>query len=423
MPHAAPTAPPTARPPMALRQAATPPTARRKLWWWVLRPLPQHLARPKPPPPASHTLSWQLVSMPSMLGAVRGMQTGGGGGAARADGCWKGVHAPANPNLHPSAPRSGVPRESAPGERRVPLTPAGAAALLKAGFQAVVVERGAGAAANFAVRGSCSAQGADGAVTCSEFCSRGVGCISPRRLPQRRRAASLLLHPSTHPPIHERLLPSPPDPAFPASLVNRTSSMPPLARPWAAARRPLARRWCSRFMRQVTSDPAAVGALNERRAAGRTPGAAVAQGRCCRAASERKRRSLSAPRSCPPPGHRSPAFHHVVPLNRCCRRCGRGAADAPGGRPRLLHLPFAALRAGAGAGGAAAHCRGCVPFKGVPGGRMRLCFCGPASWRSTSACCQLPCSAPCLGSHPRRLAAPAPRHGLHPPHHLSRPDL
>ncbi|PSC75741.1 NAD(P) transhydrogenase, mitochondrial [Micractinium conductrix] len=44
----------------------------------------------------------------------------------------------------------GVPRESAPGERRVPLTPAGAAALLKAGFQAVVVERGAGAAANFA---------------------------------------------------------------------------------------------------------------------------------------------------------------------------------------------------------------------------------------------------------------------------------
>ena len=34
------------------------------------------------------------------------------------------------------------------------LTPAGAAALLKAGFRAVVVERGAGALANFAVSGA-----------------------------------------------------------------------------------------------------------------------------------------------------------------------------------------------------------------------------------------------------------------------------
>ncbi|PRW58793.1 NAD(P) mitochondrial isoform A [Chlorella sorokiniana] len=44
----------------------------------------------------------------------------------------------------------GVPKETFPGEQRVALTPAGAAALLKAGFQAVVVERGAGAAAEFA---------------------------------------------------------------------------------------------------------------------------------------------------------------------------------------------------------------------------------------------------------------------------------
>ncbi|KAJ9525270.1 hypothetical protein QJQ45_020803, partial [Haematococcus lacustris] len=43
----------------------------------------------------------------------------------------------------------GVPRESFEGEKRVALTPAGAATLLKEGFAAVLVERGAGAAAEF----------------------------------------------------------------------------------------------------------------------------------------------------------------------------------------------------------------------------------------------------------------------------------
>ncbi|KAL6744711.1 hypothetical protein V8C86DRAFT_3036518, partial [Haematococcus lacustris] len=42
-----------------------------------------------------------------------------------------------------------VPRESFEGEKRVALTPAGAATLLKEGFAAVLVERGAGAAAEF----------------------------------------------------------------------------------------------------------------------------------------------------------------------------------------------------------------------------------------------------------------------------------
>lgn len=51
----------------------------------------------------------------------------------------------------PSPPHPGVPKETFPGEQRVALTPAGAATLLKAGFKAVVVERGAGAAAEFAV--------------------------------------------------------------------------------------------------------------------------------------------------------------------------------------------------------------------------------------------------------------------------------
>lgn len=53
----------------------------------------------------------------------------------------------------PPPPRSsaGVPKESFEGERRVALTPAGVAALKKAGFKEVLVESGAGAAANFSV--------------------------------------------------------------------------------------------------------------------------------------------------------------------------------------------------------------------------------------------------------------------------------
>ena len=46
---------------------------------------------------------------------------------------------------------AGVPKETFHGEARVALTPAGAAALFKAGFGGVVVEANAGAAARFAV--------------------------------------------------------------------------------------------------------------------------------------------------------------------------------------------------------------------------------------------------------------------------------
>ena len=46
---------------------------------------------------------------------------------------------------------AGVPKETFQGEARVSLTPAGAAALRKAGFGSVVVEADAGAAARFAV--------------------------------------------------------------------------------------------------------------------------------------------------------------------------------------------------------------------------------------------------------------------------------
>ena len=49
---------------------------------------------------------------------------------------------------------AGVPRETFDGERRVALTPAGVAALRKAGFKSVVVQSGAGALANFSVSGA-----------------------------------------------------------------------------------------------------------------------------------------------------------------------------------------------------------------------------------------------------------------------------
>ena len=46
---------------------------------------------------------------------------------------------------------AGVPRETFKNEQRVAVTPASCAALLTAGFQGVVVESGAGAAAGFVV--------------------------------------------------------------------------------------------------------------------------------------------------------------------------------------------------------------------------------------------------------------------------------
>ena len=46
---------------------------------------------------------------------------------------------------------AGVPKETFEGEKRVALSPAGVATLLKAGFQGVLVERGAGAGAKFTV--------------------------------------------------------------------------------------------------------------------------------------------------------------------------------------------------------------------------------------------------------------------------------
>lgn len=48
-------------------------------------------------------------------------------------------------------PLVGVPRESAPGERRVALSPAAVATLIKQGFKSVVVEKGAGENAQFTV--------------------------------------------------------------------------------------------------------------------------------------------------------------------------------------------------------------------------------------------------------------------------------
>lgn len=54
-----------------------------------------------------------------------------------------------------AAPRmlvlAGVPKETLENEKRVALSPAGVATLIKAGFQGVVIEKGAGAAAKFTV--------------------------------------------------------------------------------------------------------------------------------------------------------------------------------------------------------------------------------------------------------------------------------
>ncbi len=45
----------------------------------------------------------------------------------------------------------GVPKESFSGEKRVALSPAGVATLLKAGFKGVLIEKGAGSGAKFTV--------------------------------------------------------------------------------------------------------------------------------------------------------------------------------------------------------------------------------------------------------------------------------
>ena len=47
---------------------------------------------------------------------------------------------------------TGVPKETFDGEKRVALSPAGVSTLVKAGFQGVLIEKGAGAGAKFAVR-------------------------------------------------------------------------------------------------------------------------------------------------------------------------------------------------------------------------------------------------------------------------------
>ncbi len=48
---------------------------------------------------------------------------------------------------------AGVPKETHEGERRVSLTPAAVAGLLKAGFKGAAVEAGAGEGARFTVSG------------------------------------------------------------------------------------------------------------------------------------------------------------------------------------------------------------------------------------------------------------------------------
>lgn len=46
---------------------------------------------------------------------------------------------------------AGVPKETFENEKRVALSPAGVATLIKAGFQGILIEKGAGAGAKFTV--------------------------------------------------------------------------------------------------------------------------------------------------------------------------------------------------------------------------------------------------------------------------------
>ena len=46
---------------------------------------------------------------------------------------------------------TGVPKETFENEKRVALSPAGVATLVKAGFQGILIEKGAGAGAKFTV--------------------------------------------------------------------------------------------------------------------------------------------------------------------------------------------------------------------------------------------------------------------------------
>ena len=66
---------------------------------------------------------------------------------------------------------TGVPKESYPGEKRVSTTPAGVAMLLKDGFKEVLVETGAGAAAEFSVgRPGGEGLGLGGVLPCGHHC-------------------------------------------------------------------------------------------------------------------------------------------------------------------------------------------------------------------------------------------------------------
>ncbi len=137
---------------------------------------------------------------------------------------WPANSAPQGPSCNPSALHPGVPKETFPGEQRVALTPAGAAALLKAGFKAVVVERGAGAAAEFAVR-----------ACVGKRCCGGAWC-GPAGLHLGQRPALVRQQPST----------ARPSPCLFSMYLSRMATTWQRVPAWALLPRRLARTWCSR---------------------------------------------------------------------------------------------------------------------------------------------------------------------------------
>ena len=150
---------------------------------------------------------------------------------------------PSPPPPHALSLLAGVPRETFDNERRVALTPAGVAALRKAGFKSVVVQSGAGALANFSV-GAAPRRLGGWRQTAVRPCTRPAGAQPA----VAAHSGSAPLQPLTLVPadcLNPRTASGAPEPVDFGGC--RTRSMPRRAPPsWVLPRRPLARTSSSR---------------------------------------------------------------------------------------------------------------------------------------------------------------------------------
>jgi hypothetical protein len=267
---------------------------------------------------------------------------------------------------------AGVPKEIFENERRVALTPAVVSTLLKAGFKSVVVEKGAGAAAEFTVRGAIGLPPGRRRARAPRCRCAGLGLVPARpRARDRPPIAPAALPralPDTGPPppraggagcsaaavaspITALLLlllrpRAPKGPAWrrgerkiPACHLRMRSSRPLAPRSWTATMRRWARTSCSRsarppWRRRTTSrsTPGARRALRRRapRAARAPPAAGLLQRRGRRRPPSRR---LPLPTPTPPhPTH--PAQADQLHLPRAQQGAGGQAGREEGHRHR-----------------------------------------------------------------------------------------